>query len=153
MLSPWRRSLSGGLKVRCVSGIGCLGRRGDSPVLDGLGRAYVTGKTLSASTFPTTTNAYDGSHNGGSDAFLSTIGPSGNNLPFSSFLGGLDNDTGYGIKLGHGDVAYLTGRSNSADFPTTSGSFDPIHNGDYDVFLSGLVVPITSRSFLPRLNK
>jgi hypothetical protein len=120
--------------------------------LDGLGRVFVTGKTLSASTFPTTTNAYDGSHNGGNNAFLSTIGPFGSSLQYSTFLGGVDNDTGYGIKLSHRETAYLTGRTNSADFPTTPGSFDQIHNGDYDVFVSGLVAPISSRSFLPRLS-
>ncbi|HET6444676.1 MAG TPA: SBBP repeat-containing protein [candidate division Zixibacteria bacterium] len=124
-----------------------------SLAVDSIGRAYVTGETLSASTFPTTTNAYDGSHNGGSDAFFSAVSRFGSNLPYSTFLGGSADDMGYGVQINQRDLAYLTGRTQSPDFPTTPEAFDPTHNGDNDAFVTSLTVSITSRVFLPTLAK
>jgi hypothetical protein len=100
------------------------------------GRAYVTGHTDSTS-FPTTTNAYSVNFNGGTnDAFVFRLGPAGGVLGYSTFLGGLDSDRGYGIALG-GDEAVVTGQTLSANFPTLAG-FDMTYGGGNDAFVTRL---------------
>ena len=100
------------------------------------GRAYVTGYTDSTS-FPTTVNAYDVTFNGGTyDAFAFRLGPAGAVLSYSTYLGGIDNDYGYGIALG-GDEAVVTGSTRSANFPTLAG-FDMAYGGAGDAFVTRL---------------
>jgi hypothetical protein len=96
--------------------------------LDAAGDAYVTGQTGS-SDFPTSGGAFDTSHNGGSDVFVTKLNPAGSALVYSTFLGGSGLDQGTGIALdGVGD-AYLTGQTASSDFPSSVGAFDTSHNG------------------------
>jgi hypothetical protein len=117
--------------------------------LDRIGQVYVTGQTLSASTFPTTTDALDGSHNGAKDTFLSVVGATGASLRYSTFIGGADEDAGFSIRIADEGVVYLTGRTQSVDFPTTPESYDPFYNGDNDAFVTTLGLHLTSRVFLP----
>ena len=55
--------------------------------VDGAGRAYVTGST-SSTDFPTTPGAFDTSYNGGGDAFVAKLNPTGSGLVYATFLGG-----------------------------------------------------------------
>ncbi len=105
--------------------------------VDGSGNAYVTGECDSG--FPATNNAYDESHNGGlADVFIAKLNSTGSTLSYSTFIGGADDDRGYGIEVdGSGDI-YVTGKTDddeTTDFPTTSGAYDTTHNGDVDVFV------------------
>jgi hypothetical protein len=89
-------------------------------------QAYVTGQTTNADTdFPTTPGAFDQTqndeaHNGFADAFVTKLAPSGAALGYSTFLGGSGLDNGAGIAVDGAGAAYVTGLSNSADFPTTA---------------------------------
>ena len=66
--------------------------------LDSGGNIVVTGNTESLN-FPTTTNAYDTSYNGGyRDAIVAKIDSQGN-LVWSTFLGGFGADLGLGIAV------------------------------------------------------
>ena len=97
--------------------------------LDGAGNAYLTGDTASAD-FPTTPGAFDTTYNGGYDAFVTKLDASGAALVYSTYLGGSGGPTeGYGIALDGAGNAYLTGYTDSADFPTTAGAFDTTFNG------------------------
>src|SRR5215208_6360388 len=58
-------------------------------------------------------------------------------LDYSTFLGGTGFDQGFGIAVRDGR-AYVTGDTDSADFPTTTGAFDTTHNGDHDAFVTKL---------------
>jgi hypothetical protein len=99
--------------------------------VDGGGNAYVTGSTWS-SDFPTTTVAFDPSYNGGKyDAFVVKLDPNGSSLLYSTFIGGSDYDSGYGIAVDGGGNAYVTGGTRSSDFPTTPEAFDRSYNGGY----------------------
>jgi hypothetical protein len=102
--------------------------------VDGGGNAYVTGETYS-SDFPTTTGAFDTSHNGDRDAFVVKLDPNGSSLFYGTFIGGSDKDWGWGIAIDGGGNAYVTGETDSSDFPTTPGAFDTSRNGDADAFV------------------
>ena len=106
--------------------------------LDAAGRATVTGETTS-SDFPTTPGAFDTSYNGGypyGDAFVVRINAAGSALDYATFLGGSSSDGGYDLALDAAGRATVTGYTDSSDFPTTPGAFDPSFNGGYkDAFV------------------
>ena len=127
-----------------VSGTGLayatfLGGSGEdfgSPIaVDGAGSVYVTGDTDS-SDFPTTVGAFDTSQNGYFDAFLVKVNASGMGLDYATFLGGSDGDAGYAIAMDGVGSVYVTGWTDSSDFPTTVGAFDTSHNGRLDAFVA-----------------
>jgi hypothetical protein len=112
--------------------------RGRGIAVDAFGSAYVTGFTTSAN-FSTTPGAYDISFNGGdNDAFITKLAPSGSSLLYSTYLGGSSGDVGFGIAVDGSGSAYLTGRTDSANFPTTPGAFDTSFNGLFDAFVTKL---------------
>jgi hypothetical protein len=121
---------------------GTSGERGEGIAVDGSGRVYVTGSTFSDD-YPTTTGAFDTSFNGGvdaSDVFVTKFNASGSALAYSTYLGGTASDTGFGIAVGGSGRAYVTGRTDSSDYPTTTGAFDTSFNGDFlpDAFVTKL---------------
>jgi len=89
---------------------------GSDIAVDASGCAYVSGGTYS-SNFPTQ-NAWDKTHNGGYDVFVTKFSSAGNSLVYSTYLGGSDSDKGYGIAVDASGCAYVTGGTESSDFPT-----------------------------------
>lgn len=118
---------------------------GNGIAVDFLGQAYVTGGTSSAD-FPTTAGAPRTALAGDSDAFVTKLARNGSRLAYSTYLGGSAFDTGNGIAVDLLGAAYVTGETQSADFPTTAGAFDPGFNGDSDAF----VTKLSSSGSLPR---
>lgn len=102
--------------------------------VDAISRAYVTGDTTSGN-FPTTPGAIDLHYNGDSDAFVARLNATGSALEYGAFLGGHLRDNGYGIAVDAAGRAFVTGGTVSSNFPTTTGAFDPSHNGDLDAFV------------------
>jgi len=101
------------------------GDHASAVAVDSSGNAYVTGTTLSVD-FPTTNPlqrnlaACDLSHQSGlyCDAFVTLLNASGTALIYSTFLGGDGGDRGLGIAVDSGGNAYITGSTNSRNFPT-----------------------------------
>ncbi|MDY6990868.1 MAG: MopE-related protein, partial [Thermodesulfobacteriota bacterium] len=116
---------------------GSDGDYGESITLDGSGDVYLAGGTESTD-FPTTTSAYDESHNGGSDVFVSKLDHALTSVMASTFIGGSDPDVSYSSTLDASGNVYLAGGTESTDFPTTNGAYDESHNGSWDVFVSKL---------------
>jgi photosystem II stability/assembly factor-like uncharacterized protein len=88
--------------------------------VDSAGNAYVTGATTSRD-FPTTAGAFQTDFGGGlfgGDAFVTKINPKGTALVYSTFLGGTEADIGYGIALDSAGNAYVTGATQSSNYPT-----------------------------------
>ena len=110
---------------------------GGRVAVDGAGNSYVTGATNSAD-FPKTTGAFDQTHNGDFDAFVTKLNATGSGIAYSTFLGGVGVDFGSGIAIDAAGSAYVTGVTDSTGFPTTPGAIDTTHNGDFDAFVTKL---------------
>jgi hypothetical protein len=110
--------------------------------VDSHGSLYVTGDTGSTD-FPTTTNAIQPSHGGGFwDAFVTQITGAGGvyTCSYSSYLGGSSDEEGNGIAVDDDGSAYVTGNTESSDFPTTTLALQPAHGGGLsDAFVTQIV--------------
>jgi hypothetical protein len=108
--------------------------------LDGSNNAYVTGITVS-SNFPTKAGAFQSSFGGGSeDSFVAKIMPDGSALVYSTFLGGNGADDALAIAVDSAGEVYVTGKTQSTDFPTLN-AFQPSFGGgtiDGDGFVTKL---------------
>jgi hypothetical protein len=107
----------------------------NSVAVDAAGNTYVTGTTTS-SDFPVV-KAYQAT--GVDDAFISKLNSTGTALLYSTYLGGNRRDYGNGIAIDSQGSAYVTGTTESRDFPVTPGAYQT--NGlDEDVFVTKLNV-------------
>jgi hypothetical protein len=107
---------------------------GYSIAVDADGNAYVTGVTDSRN-FPAVVGP-DTSYNGGDyDAFVAKVNPSGTGLVYAGFLGGSDWDMGSSIAVDADGNAYVTGETDSRNFPAVVGP-DTSYNGYYDAFVA-----------------
>ncbi len=121
----------------------CLGGSfndyGEAIAVDGGGNVYLTGYTTSTD-FPTA-NPVQAAYGGGiprtHDAFVAKVSASGSALLFSTYLGGSENDEGYGIAVDASGNQLVTGASFFAGFPTVN----PIQSnnaGYFDAFVLSL---------------
>jgi beta-propeller repeat-containing protein/ASPM-SPD-2-Hydin domain-containing protein/HYDIN/CFA65/VesB family protein len=113
---------------------GSGGDSGQGIAVDSSGDAYVTGFT-SSTNFPTQ-SAFQSANGGGTDAFVSEFTPDGSSLLFSTYLGGSAEDRAFGIALDSVGGIYLTGDTQSLNFPVTSGAFQTLYNGGGDAFVA-----------------
>jgi HYDIN/CFA65/VesB-like, Ig-like domain/Beta-propeller repeat/Cep192 domain 4 len=88
-----------------------------SLALDSSGNVYLAGYTSSID-FPTTSGAYQVSNNGDTDAFLAKLNATGSSLLYSTYLGGSGIDYGRGVAVDASGDAFITGSTQSTDFPT-----------------------------------
>jgi hypothetical protein len=97
---------------------------GNGIALDSSDDAYIVGSTSSAN-FPTTANVFQPTLGGNTNAFVAKLDPSGSKLLYSSFLGGSYIDYGLAIAVDLYGNAFVTGSTQSTDFPTVN----PIQSG------------------------
>jgi hypothetical protein len=108
---------------------------GNGIAVDSSGNAYVTGNTYSTD-FPTA-SAYQGSGGGiYKDVFITKVNASGSGLDYSTYLGGSGSDVGYSIAVDSSGNAYVTGNTDSADFPISSAYQENYGGGTLDVFIT-----------------
>jgi F5/8 type C domain/Beta-propeller repeat len=116
---------------------------GHAVAVDPAGAAYVAGTTR-APDFPTTPGSFQATFRGGtsnmpSDAFVAKLNPSGTAFDYVTFLGGRGNDEAFGIAVDSSGYAYVTGYTESDDFPATAGVFQrSIGISFHDGFLARL---------------
>jgi hypothetical protein len=112
------------------------GSSGEYPfglAVDSAGNAYVSGYTESTD-FPVTKGAYQTTFAGRSatcpppyfpcgDGFITKINPSGSQLVYSTYLGGSGDDYIENMAIDKAGNAFVTGTTDSSDFPVTAGAF------------------------------
>ena len=118
-----------------------LGGAADSTVgygvaVDAGGNAYITGYTY-ANDFPTV-NPIQGVISASSDVFVSKLNSTGTALVWSTYLGGNESDYGYDIALDASGNAYITGYTNSSDFPMVNAAQSTFGGGITDAFVAKL---------------
>ena len=131
------------------------GLGGGGIAVDASGSAYVVGSTQSAD-FPTTPGAFQTTFGGGGcgplgctqHAFLSKLNATGSALLYSTYLGGSGYDGGSGVAVDGSGNAYVTGSTNSSDFPTTPGAFQRQYHGGSGLCTGG----VCSNAFVSKLN-
>lgn len=110
---------------------------------DSKGFIYVTGSTPSKQ-FPVSAQAYDTTFNGGSggagsgDIFVTKLTPTGDQIVFSTFLGGSGDDNFPQIALDSSNHVIVYGNTTSRDWPVTSNALDKAFAGKKDGVLSKL---------------
>lgn len=102
--------------------------------IDQIGDVYITGYTYS-NNFPTTPDAFDRIHNNLMDVFVLKINYNGSKLKYSTYVGGGKSEIGMDITIDSMGNAYVTGNTQSNNFPTTLGAYDRAFNGWYDAFV------------------
>lgn len=97
--------------------------------------AYVVGETTSLN-FPVA-NPLQSANAGAVDAFVTKLNPAGTGLSFSTYLGGSSYDNGLGIALDFAGNIYVTGRTDSTDFPLADALQGTVAGQD-DAFVARL---------------
>lgn len=118
--------------------------------VDGTGNAYVAGNT-SSSNFPITQGVIQSTLKGVNDVFVTKLNPNGTGLVYSTFLGGSSSENAfdsfgiggflrqyYDIAVDQSGNAFVTGATQSNDFPTTNGTLQSTKKGTVDSFVAKL---------------
>jgi Beta-propeller repeat/Abnormal spindle-like microcephaly-assoc'd, ASPM-SPD-2-Hydin len=127
--------------------------QGNGVAVDSAGQVYITGITKSLN-FPTSPTSYQPScklnSQGGcdGDAFVSEYDPTksgpGSGVA-STLLGGTGGDSGNAIAVDPSGNVYVTGTTNSTDFPVTTAVFQSAYGGgNADAFVTELDPTVTS---------
>lgn len=96
--------------------------------------------------YPTTPGAFSTTYSGGvednasysipCDATLNKYSPDGSKLIWATFLGGSHNEYPQSIVVDNFGNLIVFGTTHSGNFPTTIGSFQPLHQGATDLFVT-----------------
>jgi hypothetical protein len=122
-----------------------LGGSGDNRAfgitLDSSEDAYIVGWTTSTD-FPVSANAYQSTNNASvNTVFVSELNPNASgaaSLVYSTYLGGNNDDVGFGIALDSSNNIIVTGYSYSLNFPVTSSAFQTATTVNGAAFVSKL---------------
>jgi hypothetical protein len=102
--------------------------------VDSSGNAYVAGEATGY--FPTTSGAYQASPAGVADIFVSKVNATGTALLYSTLLGGSAGDRSRAIAVDDAGNAYVTGHTQSINFPIKN-AFQSTNAGQ-DAFVTKL---------------
>jgi Beta-propeller repeat/Fibronectin type III domain len=108
---------------------------GNGIAVDSSANAYIAGET--SGSFPLKSPSQPTFGGGAFDAFVTKVNPSGSALVYSTYLGGDQTDVGASIAVDGGGNAYVTGQTNSSNFPTAGTPTQPAFGGGTsDAFVS-----------------
>ena len=109
---------------------------GDGIAVGRASNVYIAGGTGSTD-FPTENPVQAANGGGNNDAFVTKVNATGSTLVYSTYLGGSGNDFSLGIALDRADNAYITGSTDSSNFPTLS-PLQAANNGSTNAFITKL---------------
>lgn len=110
--------------------------RATALAVDAGGNAYVAGTTTSAD-FPTVSGGFQtgpGGTGSRGDVFVAKLDPSGSTLLSATYVGGGGGDEPRGIALDGDGNAYVTGNTDSSNFPTANPLYASLR-GELDAYL------------------
>ena len=123
---------TGPVKFTYLGGSG--GEQGAGVAYDAAGNLIVGGWTTSAD-FPTTSGAYDRIPSAGGDIFIAKLNADATTLIAATLVGGSAYEDVYAMAMDGAGNIYVVGHTQSADFPTTPGTYDNSLAGGEDMFL------------------
>lgn len=94
--------------------------------VDNSGNAYATGSTD------------NGNGNNPREALVVKLNAAGSNFYYATYFGGSGNEYGMGIAVDSAGNAYITGITESSNFPVTAGAFQSAYGGNTDAFVAKL---------------
>ncbi len=112
---------------------GSGGEGGSRVAVDPAGNTYIGGYTFSPD-FPTV-NAIQPIYAGNVDAYLTKLTADGQTVIYSTFLGGSGFEYGWDVAVDSAGNAYMTGFTQSTDFPTAH-ALQPTNHGGSDAFVA-----------------
>ncbi|MDM8522467.1 SBBP repeat-containing protein [Desulfococcaceae bacterium HSG8] len=150
LVNPFQDTYGGGKQDAFVTKLNAAGKElvystylggdkydeGRGIVVDTEGNAYIAGTTQSSADFPLV-NAFQSTYGGDYDAFITKLNAAGNELIYSTYLGGNNRDDGYDIAADDTGNAYIIGATRSPDFPLKN-AFQDTYGGSNDAFVSKL---------------
>ncbi|MES2592524.1 MAG: PKD domain-containing protein [Bacteroidota bacterium] len=120
---------------------------GFTATYDDAGNIYSAGIASTAG-YPTTLGAWDNTFNGGMqwpwfsnantwpfDISITKYNATGSTILFSTYYGGSQNEQPHSLFVNKNNELYVTGRTNSPNFPSTGGAYDVSYNGGYDIIV------------------
>lgn len=99
---------------------------------------YISG-FLRSTDYPTTLGSVQPTSGGGLiEGFVSCLSINGDNLIYSTYLGGSDRDYLYDMRVNSAGEAYVSGYTLSSNYPVTPGAFQTSLQGNGDAFVTKL---------------
>ena len=127
---------TGSLAYSTYLGGGSNAEVGADVAVDTAGNAYVTGTTRSVD-YPTTPGAFQTVNDASSEAaYVTKLNATGSSLVYSTYLSGSHHEFGAGIAVDAAGYAYVSGGTQSVDFPITANAAQPVLGGDADAFIT-----------------
>jgi len=100
----------------------------------------VSGASVFANNYPTTANAYSSVFNPNAgnyfDVAISKFDATGSGLLYSTYLGGLHQETPHSVVVDNLDRIVVFGVTGSSDFPTSMGAYQPVFAGGNPLMMS-----------------
>jgi len=100
---------------------------GQAIAVNAAGNAFVAGYTFSTNFV--TVSPLQNANAGSADAFVAELDPPGTAMVYSTYLGGSGLDRAAAIAVDGSGSAYVTGDTNSPDFPITNGALQSVTGG------------------------
>src|SRR6266571_957602 len=132
---PLPRSASDRLTFSTYLG-GAGNDQADAIAIDGNDNVYVVGSTATPGLAPTS-GAFDTTLGGEFDGFVAKLNATGA-VAFITYIGGSGSDIVLDVSVGGSGSVFISGSTDSADFPTTVNGFDRTYNGGRDGFVAEL---------------
>ena len=122
---------------------------GYTATYDSAGHLYGGGIIIdnpATGTYPTTMGAYQSSFQGGDGTLGTDIGitkfsPDGDTIIYSTFVGGLSNESPHSLVVNSDNELYVLGTTSSSNFPTTAGAYSTTFGGGSSTFPNGILYP------------
>lgn len=96
--------------------------------IDSSGAAHIIGYTTGGGDYPVSENAFQKTHKGGNEVFVSKLSPRGDSLEFSTLFGGGKDDFGQDLDLDSAGSVYFVGITRSNNLPVTDNAYDKTFN-------------------------